>query len=309
MYNIEEDIKTLTDHGVIFDQWMDIEDEFYHSSPGISASGLKTIDSTSPAVYAYRVKNKKEKTPAMILGSAIHTFVLEHDRFDGKYLVAPSNRKSSREYKIFLNQHAEEISEEGKIILSKKDGETLNGILLSLKDGSTKGGVNTYDGIVANKDTLIEKALYTIDKERNIILKVKVDINMEGMLLDLKSTKSADPEKFMKDAANMGYGIQAAFYRMVMRYANLDSRLFGYIAVEKEPPYVHSVIILREEDIILENSLVERLLDTYASCMHNQLWYGPNGISEKQVEPLFITRGMPAWHRYRLEELNNFEGA
>ncbi len=306
-YNIEKDIKYLVENGVIFNEWIDVEDDFYHGSPGISASGLKTISSTSPEVLRYEKTHEKDRTPALILGSAIHKFILENEKFNDEYLIAPSNRKTDREYKIFINSHKEEI-DEGKIVLTKRDGETLEGILLSLKDGSTKGGNNTYSGIINNKDTLIEKALYTIDRERNIIMKVKIDINMSGMLLDLKSTKSAVVDKFMRDAANLGYGIQAAFYRKITELAGKDSNMFGFVAVEKTPPYVHSVIIMEELDVALEYAKVETLLDQYSACLNNDIWYGPNGFNPiTGLEPLFVMAGMPKYHRYALEEAIDFK--
>ncbi len=307
-YDIEKDIKFLKDNGVVFDEWIDVEDEFYHGSPGISASGLKTIDKSCPAVYKYGLTEQKDKTEALILGNAIHKYILENDDFESEYLIAPTDKKTERDYKIFVNAHKDEI-EDGKIVLRKKDGEMLKGILESLRDGSTKGGTNTYDGIIINQNTQREKALYTIDEDRNIILKVKVDVNMSGMFLDLKSTKSADPEVFMKDAANLGYGIQAAYYLKIAQLADKEAKMFGFIPVEKTPPYIHSVVLLDDEDVKLELTKVEKLLDTYSFCLHNDIWYGPNGISlEKKKEPLFVVKRMPSWHRFKLEEENNFEG-
>jgi hypothetical protein len=129
------------------------------------------------------------------------------------------------------------------------------------------------------------------------------------MMLDLKSTKSALPDTFMKDAANLGYGIQAAYYLKIATLANKDAKMFGFIPVEKVSPYIHSVVLLDNEDIQLELTKVERLLDIYSFCMHNDIWYGPNGISLKdKKEPLFVVKKMPSWHRFKLEEENNFEG-
>lgn len=307
-YDINKDIKYLEDNGIVFDEWIDIDDEFYHSSPGISASGLKLIDKECPKVFKYRKEHQKEKTEALILGNAIHKYILENDDFDSEYLISPSSKKTERAHKVFINEHKEEI-ENGKIVLRKSDGEMLEGILASLKDGSTKGGTNTYDGIIINPNTMREKALYTIDRKRNIIKKVKVDVNIAGKFLDLKSTKSADPDNFIKDAANLGYGIQAAYYMDIAQTAKKDAKMFGFIAVEKTEPYIHSIILLDDEDVKLELSKVGRLLDEYAYCLNNDIWYGPNGINkENNKEPLFVVKKMPSWHRFKLEEENGFEG-
>ena len=306
-YDIEKDIKILEDHGIIIGEWCDVEDEFYHNSPGISASGLKTIDKECPQVYKYGSDQPSaEKTEALILGSATHKYILEHDDFQDEFLFSPVDKKTDRKWKIFENEH----KEDPQIILRARDEAMLSGMLTSLRTPKSQSSANTYDGIVINPNTQREKALYVVDKKRNIIIKVKVDINMDGMFIDLKSTKSANPDNFMKDAANLGYGIQAAFYLHVAREAEKKANLFGFIAIEKDAPFMHSVILLADEDIELEMTHISRLLDTYAYCLNNDHWYGYAGIdSETKSEPLFVVKNMPQWHRYKREEQNNFEGA
>jgi len=305
-YDIEKDIKFLEKNGIIMGQWCDVDDDFYHNSPGISASGLKQIDKECPETYKHaKDAGPQEKTEALIVGNAIHKFILENDDFEDEFLFAPVDKKTDRKWKIFANEH----KEDPQIILRAKDGEMLNGILTSLRRPKDTSGTNTYDGIVINKNTTREKAIYVVDHERNIIIKVKVDINMDGMFLDLKSTKNAKPDIFMKDAANLGYGIQAAFYINTARMAGEKANMFGFIAVEKEAPYMHSVIILEDNDIQLEMSKVNRLLDVYAWCLNNDNWYGYNGVDQASgAQPLFVVKAMPSWHRYALEEANNFEG-
>ena len=52
--------------------------EVYHSSPGISASGLKTIHKKS--VYHF-LKQKPFESSAMALGSAVHCAMLEPEHY------------------------------------------------------------------------------------------------------------------------------------------------------------------------------------------------------------------------------------
>ena len=307
MYNIEKDIKIIEDAGIIMGEWCDVDDDFYHNSPGISASGLKVIDKECPALFKFKKDMpEKPKTEALIFGSAIHKYVLENDDFDKEFLISPVSKKTDRKWKVFENLHRDE----SKIILREREGHDLVGMLESLQRPKDKSGINTYGGIIINSATTREKALYHVDKKRNIIIKLKVDINMDGMFLDLKSTKSANPDNFMKDAANLGYGIQAGFYLHVAREAGKNANLFGFIAIEKEVPYMHSVILLNDSDIELEITHVNRLLDTYASCLNNDVWPGYAGVDKiTGKEPLFIVKSMPSWHRYNREEQNNFEGA
>ncbi len=305
-YNIEEDIKKIKDAGVVFDYWIDIEDDVYHGLPGISASGIKYIDKECPMKFKYMKENQLyEESEALVLGRAIHKYVLENDLFEDDFVFSPVDKKTERKWKVFEN----EMKDSGKVILRARDKDMLSGMIKSLRLPKDQYGTNTYDGIIINKNTIREKALFTIDKERNIILKVKVDINLDGLMIDLKSTKNANPPQFMKDAANMGYGLQAAFYTYVASMAKKKSKLFGFIAIEKTPPFMHSVIVMEHNDILLEKSKMLRIVDEYAYCLNHGIWYGYNGIDRKTGnQPLFVTGKLPAWHRYVLEEANDFKG-
>ena len=306
-YDIKKDIKEIEDAGVVFNKWVDIDDDTYHALPGISASGIKLMDKECPMKFKYQKDNEScAESEALIVGRAVHKYILENDLFEDNFAVAPVSKKTDRKWKVFVN----EMKDSNKVILRASDGEMLTGMLQSLREPKDQSGTNTYDGIVINKDTLREKALFVIDGERNIILKIKVDINLDGLMLDLKSTKNAKPNNFMKDAANLGYGLQAAFYLYVARLAGMKSRMFGFIAIEKTPPFMHSVIVLDSNDITLEESKLMRLFDEYAFCINHNIWYGYNGIDKNTGnQPLFVNGSMPAWHRYALEEANNFEGS
>lgn len=305
---LKKDLEKIEEHGIALDEWIDIDDDLYHSLPGLSSTGAKYLDSECPMKLRYKLdhNNENEKpSEALITGRAIHKYLLEYDVFDKHFLISPSDDKRSREWKIFANNHRDD----SRVILRKKDGDMLNGMMQSLKRPKDKDGTNTYSGIITNVESVKEKALFTVDKDRGILLKVKVDINLDGMMLDLKSTKNANPKFFMKDAANLGYALQAAFYLKVARLSNKKADTFGFIAIEKDAPYMHSVILMSDEDINLAMTKVDKLLDEYAFCSKTGIWYGYDGLSEdKKSEPLFTVQQLPSWYRYALEEENGFEG-
>ncbi len=309
-YDIKKDIKKIMDSGVIFDEWIDIDDDLYHSLPGISSTSAKLLSKTSPEIlkeYLYGEKDENAKiSDALIFGRAIHKFLLENSMFNDSYAFGPEVKtKAERKWKVFVS----EMKDSGKELLRHRDKKILNGMLLSLKRPKNAEGTNTYDGFIRNPESIREKALFTVDHKRNIILKIKVDINLSGIFLDLKSTKSAAPKEFMKSAANLRYDLQAAFYLFVARLAGMKAETFGFIAIEKEPPYAHINIPLDEEDINLANRELEVLLTDFAYCLNEDKWYGYAGIDKNTgEEPLLVVEKMPQWHRYAMEEKYNFEG-
>ena len=61
---------------------MDIKD--YHNNPALSSSKIRQILKSS-AHYEYALLHKIKATDAMILGDAVHAFVLEPNRFNEMY--------------------------------------------------------------------------------------------------------------------------------------------------------------------------------------------------------------------------------
>lgn len=304
-YDIKKDIKYLEDNGVIFGEWQDIEDDFYHGSPGISASGLKTIISKCPAKYKYGKSMVTPKSEALMLGSAIHKYILEHDDFDKHFLISPANKKTERQWKVFANQY----KDDERPILRSSQGEMLQGIFDSLRKSKDKEGTNTYNGVIIHPDAVREQALYIVDKELDIILKIKVDIRIKDTFFDLKSTKDAGSKGFAKDAANLLYFVQAAFYLYVAKQADKEANTFGFVAVEKEPPYVHGVILVEDEDIKNDTSRIKKVLKDYSYYLHNDIWPAYEEVDKNTGKiPLFRTLAAPSWYRYEREAEQNFEG-
>lgn len=73
--------------------YRDIDNERYHGSAGTSSSQLKTLIEHTPAHLAYGLTHHNEPTANMALGTAVHSLVLEPDKFDDDIVVQPSMLK------------------------------------------------------------------------------------------------------------------------------------------------------------------------------------------------------------------------
>ena len=304
---LTKDIAWLRDHNIPLNEWVDIDDKLYHGGPGISASGLKDMRKC-PAYFKHKKDTPsldKDKSEVLIVGSAIHTYILEPSLFNQTYIIAPTSDKRKKIWKDFIGKIDERDSE--KPILRKESGDMMEEIRQSLLKRRDNQGVNIYEHIIHHNMAVREKAMYVIDKTRGILLKCKVDINLNGVMIDLKSTKSAEHKSFAKDMANLGYDIQAGFYLMVAKLGGKPAKGFGFIAIEKEAPYLSSSIVMAQRDITLGTFTANRLLDEYARCIDTGLWYGYNGLDkDKKQEPLLKEVNMPGWHRYAIEEASGF---
>jgi hypothetical protein len=113
-------------------------------------------------------------------------------------------------------------------------------------------------------------------------------------LVDYKTTESANPADFGRQAFNLGYHIQAAFYLDLWNEAKPDARRtkFFFLAVEKDPPFVVVVFELPKELIALGREEYCRLLALYSKCDRSREWpdYGTAGIVQLQF-PAWALRG------------------
>ena len=110
----------------------DIPNEVYHADRScVSTSGLKQI-LRSPAHYqAYLAGANRKETPAMFLGTATHSRLLEPALFEQEYVVAPIGDKRSKEWKAFV------IANAHRKILTPDQFATLEGIACSVSQNQS----------------------------------------------------------------------------------------------------------------------------------------------------------------------------
>jgi hypothetical protein len=102
-----------------------MENADYHRHLAISKSGLDVV-AKSPLHYWARFLDPNrvvpEPTPAMAIGSAVHTHVLELDQWDARYVTAPEGidrrtKAGKAEWEAFTTAAT------GRIVLPKADAD------------------------------------------------------------------------------------------------------------------------------------------------------------------------------------------
>lgn len=233
----------------------------YHGGPGVSKSHLDAIAGASPLHYWHKYINpnreRAEPSQALIMGSAIHSIVLEPDLFTGEYITVPEDAPK-RATKAQINAKkpspdavasieywtAFEKENAGRIILEPDDYQTC----LNIRDVVYRHPVAA--GLLSGGKA--EQSFYAIDKETGELIKCRTDYMHDSgaMIVDLKSTEDASPDGFGKSAANFRYPIQTAWYYDVLDQA------FGerpedwvFLAVEKKPPYAIGVYFIEADHV------------------------------------------------------------
>lgn len=254
--------------------------EAYHSDTShISKSGLDLI-AKSPLHYWDKYLNpkslKKEETPAMFLGTAVHTAVLEPDKFDSEYLTLEDSQiiaqiggkspKATKKYKEWLAEIT--LQNAGKLILSSEQSETVKRISESVR----------AHGFAAEllQDGIAEQSFFFKDWETNAPCKIRPDwLSHYDLACDLKTTDDASPSAFMRSIVKYRYYVQAPFYLDGLEVA--QSRKFSdfvFIAVEKTPPYAVACYVLDKDTLQLGRSEYRRNLAVYMDCLKSGNWHG-----------------------------------
>lgn len=226
----------------------------YHSGPGISKSHLDTIAGASPKHYFWKYlhpdRERQEPTPAMIMGTAVHTAVLEPDLFPSEVIESPEFDRRSKvgraEYEAFQLEH------KGRIVLAPEDYATCLAIRDAVHMHPVAGGL--LQGGKA------EQSFYAIDRETGELIKCRTDYLRDSgaMIVDLKTTDDASPAGFGKSAANFRYPIQTAWYNGVLDAAfGEHPQDWVFLAVEKKPPYAVGIYFM-EPDIVARAEIAAR---------------------------------------------------
>ena len=279
-------------HGLIVES-----NEDYHSHiESISKSHLDVV-AKSPLHYWDKYINPNREpeapTPAMILGTATHTAVLEPDLFTSQFVVVPGDapkRPTSVQLKA-KNPSAEtllaidwwedfERQNAGRAILADDDYQTC----LAMRDAVH---VHSAAGRLLQAGAA-EQSFYAIDNETGLQIKCRPDwMREDGGLVDVKTTEDASPEGFAKSVANFRYYVQAPWYLDILeRLYGEAPPYFIFIAVEKRRPYAVATYFVENDQLALGRARYAKDLRTLGVCKEAGSWPGYSD----QVEPLKLPR-------------------
>jgi hypothetical protein len=255
----------------------DVSNADYHADPALGSTSLKTLATRTPAHYQYDKAHPKF-SDAFTLGTAAHSIILEDDA--SQFVVVDAGNWLT------------------------KDAKTAKAAALG--SGLVPLLTKEFDQVLAMRDAVMAHPLacaaFTDHKaeqsvfwdEDGLMLKCRPDAWKPGALIDLKTTRTADPHEFGKTAHEFGYHQSAAHYIDGVKAATGEELPFHFVLVEKTAPYLVSVVELDIEAINIGRQLNDRAKRIYRECVESNTWPGyPNAdlIS------------LPMWAIYKAEEL------
>lgn len=263
----------------------------YHRHLAVSKSGLDQI-AKSPLHYWARYLDPNrvwpEPTPAMRLGTALHTHVLELDQWDNQIAVAPGdiNRRTKEGKEQWA---AFEADAKRKTVITADDAEVVMAMGRSVWRHPAAAMLLHWQGKA-------ETTHMWTDPTTGAECKCRPDwlTNDGNLIIDLKTTEDASPSGFQRSVANYRYHVQASWYLDGVKAATGHRPdQFIFICVEKKPPYAVAVYAADAEMIQIGAETAARDLTRLVECKASNTWPGYSD----QIEPL----SLPAWMRPRAD--------
>ncbi len=257
----------------------------YHAHPARSKSYLWKLYSETPAHAELSVR---KATPAMDLGTAVHMATLEPHLYHEKIIRGPDDRRGNK-WKDAL----EEAAAYGKLCLTSGDFDKS----LRMGEAARKVPIVTQ---LADSQVLFEASAFWTDPESGIECRCRPDVYSPAMevMADLKVTGDASASFWARNAANLGYHAQEAWYSDGWAQSGggaVDG--FVFIVIEDEFPHPSAVYELTPRAVMEGRAAMAKALAIYKECRSAGAFPGyPDTVQELDI---------PAW-AYRETRLEDF---
>ena len=239
-----------------------VPDYIYHATTGIGSS-LMAEAVKSMAHYKYALDNERHETPDMMIGTALHTLVLEPEKLPERVIQLPDGivRGVSQKYQQIAKDHPD------KVHLKAEELKTVSDMHAALM----VQGMQFFEGGDPEKS-------YWFKHESGLVLKARIDYQRGDGGIDLKSTRKEDANGFAR-AVKYDYGIQDALYVMVTELSDLL-----YVGVSKTPPHncfaAHQGPEVRE---LYTNKINEAIKKIAFSTELNDFDFNPLTVTETEL--------------------------
>lgn len=297
-------------------------DPDYRKAEGLSQSHMTEL-LRSPAHYRARYGPDAEPffpTPAMQVGTAVHAFLLEPEEFErqfcsradyqGEPTVAELQeklaadgvafKKSAKKSELLELAYPDGLPTDRRTPLGPEEWRTVHGVGQALRSHDITGA--WFDDGQPDYRKHNEVSIYAQGPWGHT-LKARLDRLQDGgdrlLILDLKTTDSAEPSSFARKMVGLAYDLQAAWYQKLAAEAFPGRPVdFLFVAVERKPPY--AVQVFKADESVIASGLrkMDRALARYSECVALDYW--------PSYDPEVLQLSMPAWATMREEPCLEF---
>lgn len=244
----------------------EISNEEYHAAKGLSRSALWTFKQL-PQKYWYEYLSGQFERPAdkesYIIGSMLHTMLLEPQLFDDVYHVMPKVNRATKQGKIDYQEALE--ASQGRTLINQEQLIQVLAMADSLKEQ------DVVRDILA-KGAIFERSFFWTDPDTGVQCKSRPDIWNSPLCADLKTTEDAGYRSFQSSAYKYGYFLQVAMIYEALKAHGFECEKQLFICVEKKPPYSVGLYLLDDEALQFGREQFRSLIRNFAECLEKEVW-------------------------------------
>lgn len=262
---------------------LDLPEAEYHAHPALSSSGAKAI-LKAPAIFRWEQTHRRY-SKAFDVGTIAHGFVLGTgwpvDIIPAD-ILATNGAVSTAKAKEFVKASRAA----GRVPVVQAEYDRARAMADEVLAHPVAGRLFEQDRGAP------EVSLFWTDDETGVDCRARLDFldyrtDRRTLITDLKTTANADPNAFGRTAADFGYEISTWWYLDALAHARGDDdAAFVHVLVEKEPPYLVSVVQLDEPSVELGRRKAMRARAMFRDCTEADLWPGYS----TDVEPVTLPR-------------------
>ena len=256
----------------------DLPHEQYLRHPALSASGAKTlIRPGGPARFAHERVHGRPPRKEFDLGHAAHDAVLGV----GPVIVVV-DADSWRTKRAQNERDAAHAA--GRVPLLIADVQRVQDMAAVLRRHRVAARLLNPSAGEAEVSLFWHDAEHGVDRRGRVDFLRQPDADGRLILADYKTCTSAAPDAVAKAVVNLGYHMQAAWYRdLVIGLGLARSAPFLFVFQEVEPPYLVHVVELDAPTLFMGDDLNRRALRIFAECTDRNQWPGYNDDGITQV--------------------------
>jgi exodeoxyribonuclease VIII len=232
----------------------------------------------SPVEYAARFVTQElpqpEPSEAMILGTALHTQLLEPERWDEEIIVAPKVDRRTKDGKAAHAEFSERAN--GRTVITEEQDAAVKSMTKSLL-------AHPEIAALLRMSEYRERSLRWECDMTLLLLKCRPDVICKApIIVDIKTARDVSPEGFARQAVNFGYHRQAAFYCRIVDELRGKRHRFVFAVVQSSPPWEAACYRLPTDAMDLGYQQNLRLVEDVAACSESGEFIAPQnyGIAE-----------------------------
>lgn len=270
-----------------------LSERVYRNAPGVSQSVLKPL-MKSPDHCREAMDEERKPTKAMLMGTAMHTFLLEPDSFGPglSHWIRPQTYTNAKGEESPWNMRSKTckawVEEKQRIknipVFSEEEMENVAGMVAKIRGHEC--AKHLFEGGIS------ELAAFYVDPETELLLKARIDKLAtvgNGKIVIADAKKCQDAQIWgVKDFYDLNCAIQAASNMEICQKLGVEIDAFYFCATEEKPP--HGIQIWDAGSVLDYGSRwYHHLLRRFAECWDADNWPGYDAEPKRLELPKYAS--------------------